>query len=131
MSNPENSLFKLEKRTVKILAVPLPREYSQSWRVRYKDHPDFEITKAVRRLLMNAHNGRPENTGNAAKRLILNDPELAAFFESCFKSGDDAWREEINRVRNGGNPNNLPFRPILESLNTWRSWGRMLIDMQE
>ncbi|SCA55953.1 conserved hypothetical protein [Candidatus Terasakiella magnetica] len=124
----EEGLFKLKKRTVKLLAVPLPREYSQSWRKRYADHPDFETAKAVRRLLMNAHNGKPESTLDSYKRQILKDEELSAFFKSCFKAGEDAWRDEIERVRNGGSSNSLPFRPVLENLDTWRSWGRMLIE---
>ncbi|WP_395452495.1 hypothetical protein ACHMW5_04195 [Azospirillum melinis] len=112
----------------------------REWR---EEQRDRELARAVRSLLRE-HYGKSAGWCTAAVREAIEaDEELTAYLRSVAVEGDDAWEEEVERVRRqqmrrwrtarreGRKPQAAPgpsLMAILDLLPTWREWGRMLID---
>ncbi|WP_200478057.1 hypothetical protein [Azospirillum brasilense] len=103
------------------------------------------LARAVRSLLRE-NAGKPLGVCKPAEQDVLeSDPPLAAFFASVAAAGEDAWREEVARVRtrqaarrkeriartgewHSGSARLSPV-PIIDLLPVWRAWGRMLLNV--
>ncbi|CAO3455478.1 hypothetical protein [Azospirillum argentinense] len=112
----------------------------REWR---EDQRDRELARAVRSLLRQHFGKEPGWCTAAVREVIETDEELTAYLRSVAVEGDDAWEQEVERVRRqqmrrwraarreGRNHQAAPgpsLIAIMDLLPTWREWGRMLID---
>lgn len=112
----------------------------RTWR---EEQRDRELARAVRSLLREHYGKAPGWCTRAVREVVETDEELTAYLRSVAVEGDDAWEEEVERVRRqqmrrwraarreGRKSQAAPgpsVMAILDLLPTWREWGRLLID---
>ncbi|SOE01531.1 hypothetical protein SAMN05421508_11921 [Caenispirillum bisanense] len=97
---------------------------------------EMAVAKAVRHLLTAGASDRGVTTPRHWRAL---DTELAAYLRHVDAVGQEAWSEELSRVRRrqaaatergdhwaGGGAPALSLVAIMDLMPTWRAWGRML-----
>lgn len=113
----------------------------ERWR---RDQLDRRLALAIRSLL---RTNRVKTPGRCTQRVIdaiVEDDELTAYFRSVAVAGEDAWTEEVQRVRRRQAyrrrvrdrvtgrkteaTTELSVMAVTDLLETWRGWGRMLIE---
>lgn len=113
----------------------------EAWR---QDQRDRRLAEAVRRLLRSNRAKAPGWCPQKVIDTIGEDRELTAYFRSVAVEGEDAWQEEVQRLRRHQarrrrwlerrtgyrieGTAELSVIAITDLLPTWREWGRMLID---
>ncbi len=119
---------------------PIQRAFAD-WR---EEQRERELARAVRSLLHEHHGKAPGWCSRAVRDVIEMDPELTAYLRAVAVAGEDAWSDEVERVRKrqmgryqawrrrtGGKApaaSGLSILTIMDLLPNWRSWGRMLIE---
>lgn len=113
----------------------------ERWR---RDQQNRRFALAIRNLL---RTNRVKSPGYCPQRVIdviEDDDALTAYFRSVALAGEDAWTEEVQRVRRRQAyrrrmrdrvtdrkteaTTELSVVAIGDLLETWRGWGRMLIE---
>lgn len=113
----------------------------------YKNSKRTKFLKAVRVLIQAKSFERSARLNQRKIDLLSEDIELMTYFQSVGKNGEDCWKDEESRVRKQmllrcpkkpislhklrkqtfDGAQNLSLEAINDLLETWRSWGRLLL----
>jgi hypothetical protein len=104
--------------------------------------PDLRLARVITRLLHRGGSGGGSlSLTKGERRCMVGEEALIAFWESVATSGAAGWREERARVREveqaaaaSAEPNErllmLDVWAVRSLMETYRTWGQMLIDCE-
>ena len=112
-------------------------ETVRQWeRAKARAHPDYMLTRLIRRILSGANPAAAMRLDPKACAALDADPSLRAYVGALIDGGPDTIKEAADQLRAVQrrlfNDYTREIAPVIvrAALRQWRSWGQMIIDAE-
>ncbi len=113
-------------------------ETARAWeRARIRAHPDYVLTRLLRRMLASADPGATLQRDPKGRAALNADRPLQAYVDALLDAGPDAVREAADQLRDAQRrllddyAREIDPGIVRVALRQWRAWGQMIIDAEQ